>query len=208
MRHLTVALLVVLVLAPPARASDYGRPPGSMFAAINLGVGWGMASVDNDGGNVAETDPQLGPMWGFRLGTALNEMSTLAIDYIGYKSVTDQPEQFDRIESQFWVIGPSINWYPFEGGFYLKGLAGWGGVDFQIDVDADTRVRANESGLGLLGSIGFEIPLTTLLSLGLEVDYVWMNVGKVQVADGVGGTTEADFDYSALAFNAFLIMNY
>lgn len=214
MRRMTYPVLAVLVLAglavvaAPAQAAKYDRPPGSMFAAFNLGLGWAKASVDESDGNVAETDGQLGPSWGFRLGTALNEYATLGIDYMGYKSVTDQPQDFDRVESQFWVIGPSVNWYPFEGGFYFKGLIGWGGVDFQIDVDSDTRVRFNEDGLGLLGSIGYEIPLTTLLSLGLEVDYVWMNVAQVEVADGIGGTTEADFGFSALGLNVFLIMNY
>jgi hypothetical protein len=208
MRRIPLVLLVALLLATSAQAADYDRPPGSVFAAFNLGVAWASASVDETRGNVAETDSQVGPMWGFRLGTALNEFATLGIDYLGYKSVTDQPKQFDRIESQFWVIGPSVNWYPFEGGFYLKGLAGWGGVDFQIDVDSDTRVRAKEDGMGLLGSIGYEIPLTTLLSLGLEVDYVWMNVGQVEVADGTGGTTPADFGFSALGLNASIIMNY
>jgi hypothetical protein len=203
-----LSLFILLAGVTPASAAEYDRPPGSVFAAFNLGVGWAKASVDEDRGNVAETDAQVGPMWGFRVGTALTEILALSVDYIGYASVTDQPAEFERIESEFWVIGPSLSWYPFEGGFFLKGLAGWGGVDFRIDVDADTRVRANEKGLGLLAGIGYEIPVNTLLSLGAEVDYLWMNVKEVEVADGTGGTTPADFGFYSLGFNAFVILNY
>ena len=200
-------LFVLLLLAGSARADDYERPPGSFFAAFTLGGSWATASVDDADGTVAESDAQLGATWGFRIGTALSEVLALGIDYVGYKSVEDQPKLFDKIESEYWIIGPSLAWYPFEGGLFARGLIGWGGVDLQIEQD-EARARANEDALGLAGSIGYEIPVNTLLSLGAEVDYVWMNVAEVEVADGIGGTEKADFGFSAWAFSLFVLMNY
>ena len=88
MRRVLFLLFIAILLAPPAGADEIERPPGSVFAAFTLGLGWAKASVDEDRGNVAETDPQLGPMWGFRIGTALNEIATLGVDYVGYASAT------------------------------------------------------------------------------------------------------------------------
>jgi hypothetical protein len=141
------------------------------------------------------------------MGTALTEILALGIDYVGYKSVEDQPRVFDEIESEYWIIGPSLAWYPFEGGLYARGLLGWGGVDFRI-TDGDTRGRTSEDTFGFVGSIGYEIPVNTLLSLGGEVDYVWMNATEIEVADGRGGTETADFGFSAWTVNAFILMNY
>ena len=206
-KSLLVLFALVALLASPASADEYDRPPGSIFAVLEIGASWATATVETSDINVAKSDPQLGPTWGFRLGSSITEVLALGIDYVGYKSVTDQPALFDRIESEYWIIGPSLAWYPFEGGLYARGLAGWGGVDFRIQ-DGDTRARTNESSLGLSGSIGYEIPVNTLLSLGLELDYVWMNVAKVEVADGIGGTEEADFGFSAWSVGGFILMNY
>jgi hypothetical protein len=208
MRKVFAILIVpMLLLATGARAAEYDRPPGSVFAVLDLGISWASAKVETSDITVAESDAQAGATWGFRIGTALSEVVALGIDYVGYKSVEDQPNVFDRIESEYWIIGPSLAWYPFEGGLYARGLIGWGGVDFRIE-DGDTRARAAEDALGLAGSIGYEIPVNTLLSLGAEVDYVWMNVAEVEVADGIGGTEKADFSFSAWAVSAFVLLNY
>lgn len=202
--------LVLLALACPALAvaqTGYERPRGSIFAALHLGAGWGQAYVDASGETVAETDAQLGAYWGFRVGTAMSEVVALSIDYFGYASVDDEPAGFDRVESEAWLIGPSLNWYPGAGGLYLKGTVGWGGVDFRV-ANGDAAARATEEGLGLGAGIGYEIPLNPRLSLGAQADYVWMNVGDVTVADGLGGTESADFNFAIWGFSAFVLINY
>lgn len=205
MRRLILVTLLLLAASPAF--AQYDRPPGSIFAAVHLGAGWGQASLEASGQPVAESGAQGGAFWGFRVGRALSEIAVLGVDYFAYSSVQDQPKDLDRVESEFWVIGPSMSWYPGTGGFYLKGLVGWGGVNFRLQ-DGDQTAVAEEKGLGLIGSIGYEIPINVRLSLGAQVDYVWMSVDEVQVADGVGGREAADFRFDTWGLNAFLMLNY
>ena len=209
--RIVLCSFLALLASLPATAQDSReegiRPAGSIFAALHLGAGWGQAYIDASGTTVAETDAQLGGYWGFRVGTALTEILALSVDYFGYSSVDDEPSGFDRVESEAWVIGPGLTWYPFAGGLYLKGIVGWGGAKFRVE-DEGAAARAKEEGLGLAGSIGYEIPLNARLSFGGQLDYVWMNVGEVSVADGIGGSTDADFDFAIWGFTAFIMMNY
>jgi hypothetical protein len=208
MRRLTaVIVLAALVVSVPASAGQYERPPGSIFAAFNLGAGWGRVRVDTKTITVAESETQTGAVWGFRIGRALSEVVVLGIDYVGYKSITDDPAVYDQIESEFWVIGPSLSWYPSSTGFFIKGTAGWGGVKFRVVKD-DVAARAEETDLGLIGSIGYEIPVNGRLSLGAQLDYVWMSGSTVTVADGIGGSEEADLRFDTWALSAFVMLNY
>jgi hypothetical protein len=208
MRRLLVAIVLAsLVVSGPAAAEQYDRPPGSIFAAFNLGAGWGRARVDTQTITVAESATQTGALWGFRVGRALSEVVVLGIDYVGYHSVTDDPAVYDEIESEFWVIGPSLSWYPSSTGFFIKGSAGWGGVKFRV-VENDAAARAEDSGLGLVGSIGYEIPVNARLSLGIQLDYVWMSVNEVQVANGIGGREDADLRFDTWGLSAFVMLNY
>ena len=202
------SLMLFVAMAIPAAAQRYERPPGSFHAALHLGGGWGKADIKGSGGSViSETETQLGGFWGFRVGTALTEVLALSVDYFGYASVDDEPGQFDRLESEFWVIGPALSWYPMSGGGYLKFLAGWGGVTLTAEADGE-RARADERNLGLLGSIGYEIPLNPRLSLGAQADYVWMKVDEVLVSGGSGGRQTADFGFYTWGFSLFVLMNY
>ncbi|RKZ15274.1 hypothetical protein DRQ53_09495 [bacterium] len=205
--YLIVLLTVGLAITATGAYAEYDRPAGSLTAAFHLGVGWGNATVDDSGGTVADSGALTGAMWGFRINRALSNIVTFGIDYVGYASVEDNPEIFDRIESQFWVIGPSLSWYPAAGGFFLKGLVGWGGVDFRVEQD-DVAARTNEDGMGLAGSIGYERPISVSLSLGAQLDYVWMNVNEVLVSDGIGGREEADFLFQTWGLNVFIMFNY
>ncbi len=208
MRRLTaIVALAALLVSAPSSAGQNERPPGSIFAAINLGAGWGRVRVDTKTITVAESETEVGALWGFRIGRALSEVLVLGIDYVGYKSITDDPAVYDKIESEFWVIGPSLSWYPSSTGFFIKGTAGWGGVKFRV-VQDDVAARAEDSGLGLIGSIGYEIPVSGRLSLGVQLDYVWMSGSKVTVADGVGGSEEADLLFDTWALSAFVMLNY
>ena len=206
-RLIATVILALSVVAAPASADHGDRPPGSVFAAFNLGAGWGLADLDASGVTIAESDAQLGAYWGFRIGRALSEVVVLGIDYVGYKSTSDDPQLFDEIESEFWVIGPSLSWYPSSTGLFIKGTVGWGGVKFRV-VDGGVAARANESSLGLVGGIGYEIPVNGRLSLGAQLDYVWMSVNEVLVADGIGGREEADFRFAAWGLSAFVMLNY
>lgn len=209
MRPSLLVLAVLLLLRPAgAQAQEgYDRPSGSVFAALHLGGGWGQASIDASGQTVANTDAQGGTWWGFRIGSAVSPVVALTVDYFGYNSTANDPANLDKLETEAWLIGPSLNWYPAAGGLYLKGTVGWGGADFRA-VDGDVVARASEEGLGLGAGIGYEIPVSGRLSLGGQADYVWMNVGEVKVPDGIGGTESADFNFTIWAFSAFIIVNY
>ena len=208
MRRLTATVvLAVLLVSTPASAEQYDRPPGSGFLAFNLGAGWGRARVDTEDITVAESKTQTGAFWGFRLGRALSEVVVLGIDYVGYHAITDDPTVYDEIESEFWVIAPSLSWYPSSTGFFIKGSVGWGGVKFRV-VDDDAAAQAEDSGLGLIGSIGYEIPVNARLSLGAQLDYVWMSVDEVLVADGIGGREEAELRFDTWGLSAFVMLNY
>jgi len=206
-RIVAVVILAALLVSAPASAGQYERPPGSISAAFNLGAGWGRARLDTQTITVAESKTQTGALWGFRIGRALSEVLVFGIDYLGYHSITDDPAVYDEIESEFWVIGPSLSWYPSSTGFFIKGAAGWGGVKFRV-VEGDVAARAEDSGLGLVGSIGYEIPVNARLSLGAQLEYVWMSVDEVLVADGIGGREEADLRFDTWGLSAFVMLNY
>jgi len=205
MRRLTLIALILL-LAGPARGEER-RPPGSIFAAVNLGGGWSHLKAEDQIGVIAESKAQPGVFWGFRIGQAVSEIFVLGVDYVAYTGTNEEPDIADKVETDFWVIGPSLSWYPTHTGLFAKFLAGWGGVDFQL-TDGDVVGRANSRELGLVGSIGYESPVSGRLSIGAQLDYVWMSVTEADVANGVGGTNKADLTFDTWGLSALVMMNY
>jgi hypothetical protein len=90
-------------------------------------------------------------------------------------------------EWYYSTFGGAVRWYPSGQNLYLRGGFGFGGISatLQDSQDTDGGTEFSDYGLGLLGSVGFDIRVTEGFVTGPRVDVVFLDVGEGVKALGV-----------------------
>jgi outer membrane protein with beta-barrel domain len=161
MGSLIVAVAIVVLASPPARAGSY--PNLRQGWLVGLGMGGGSAEVtDASGGSGRET----GFAGSFRVGYAFNP--TISLELGSNAWVKDE----NGTTVTFSFAGPTLNFYPGATGLVLRGGVGAGTVDLSTSFGGGT-FSASESGLGLSVGAGYEFRVTRRFALGPQVDFTW-----------------------------------
>lgn len=201
MLRTTIALAILaLGLTTPALAAEPHERNGFL---IGFGVGGGSAEVnfDNDGESVS-SDRQGGGAGAFRIGFALRPDLTLALESSGWvhkETVVILGEDVDATWSLSSTVA-GLTWYPQAGGFYLRGGLGIGRVALELE-DGGFNFTADDTGLGLLGGLGYEWRLTQKFALGPQLTAGFINLGEEEADDGTTLDTSFNFVNVELAFN-------
>ena len=173
-RRASLALLVSLA-APSAWAQHPQERKGFW---IGFGFGYGSASASCDG---CGSDQREGSYTGFiKLGGTLNDRVLLGSEMNFWMKE-------DNIENATLTLGSimgTVTFYPkADGGFFLKGGAGWAFVDQDFRVGT-LNVTASKSGWGVLAGIGYDIRVWRNTSLTPCVNFSYGSVGDIGFEDG------------------------
>ncbi len=184
-RHI-ILLAALLLLATWVAPATAGKPHVRDGWQIGLSYGYSSGNItlsDAFDSYEGTGDGGATPQW--RLGHMVGRHFALGVEYSGWMLEGGDAERKIRSSLQQAVI--TGTWYPGQpdnvlGGLYLRagvGL-GWGSVaDVEIiDQIQEHGDRLDESGLGILTSLGYEFRITSDVAAGLGVGFNYLSINK------------------------------
>jgi outer membrane protein with beta-barrel domain len=161
----SLGLAALAVMVPgPASAATHPHARGGWL--VGLGIGGASAGVSIPG---VSADRELGGGGSLRVGYAFSPRLSLELD--GTAWTKEQGGQ----TITFSAGGPTLNFYPGETGLVMRAGVGVGTGEASQQFGSVT-VTGSESGLGLLGGIGYEFRVTPRFALGPGVNVGWINL--------------------------------
>ncbi len=198
-RRLAVSLLLLSACLPgPAAAAEVSRE-GHLVVGAKLGAG-----VARLGDQVPEEDTtETGWAGNFSMGYGISPRWFLGLEASTWSDFGGSSP--GNADLTFRAFGPSVAWYPGGGAFYLRGIVGWGRLEFQVQTVDGLHAKTDESGFGFALGAGYEWRISTLVALGPQLDLAYLDVGEVGAFTQVLGQS---FDFSAWWLNATLSAHF
>jgi hypothetical protein len=180
MRKAFLVFALLGLVASSAAAQEEG-PRRSGFW-LNVGFGWGSADQNCD--NCGSTDRESGLSGQLALGATLSPQFLLGVESNGWY------KEKNSVKSTLGSLVAVAYFYPSaSGNLFLKGGVGLASYRFSNGSSID------DTGLGLLGGVGYDIPLGKKFSLTPVATYQYGSMGDANGAKGlkqniisVGGT--------------------
>lgn len=165
---------------------------------INLGGGAAEPEVTLSGGRRVSGDTQMGVAANARLGYALVNSFVVGVEGLGwFKSYTifesETGEKFDA-DVSYSVAGVFAHWFPTGGGFYARGVAGWGWAA----INPRTLDSVSDQGFGWTVGLGYQLRATKTIALGPLLEYGSIGVDPQRTLDALGEPIEGDFSAAFL----------
>jgi hypothetical protein len=177
-----VATLAALQFAvSPAVAGKYAHSRDGFFIGFGLGLG-------NAGANLNGLDPdrENSGTGNFRLGWAIANNTTLGLESSSWMKTYGN---IDGAGTDLKLTGTvttfALTYFPQNIGFYLRGGLGVATGTAKLE-NGVLSISDTETGLGLLGALGYEWRLTQKFALGPQFQYAYLNIGG-------DGTESVDF---------------
>lgn len=178
-----VAVLVTSLAVPEARAIDLGgHDRDGVTVGVNLGAAWNKLEYSillDDGQMVDEqTDTFVDFAGGINVGWASSDYFLASIGIYGWReggwtytgnTVTASTINF-MLEAQ---------WFPMGQGFWIKGGAGGGNLDFSVNTPLYFRTHQKGGWNFQLGA-GYEFRIADSFALGVAYDYRLLTVGDFE----------------------------
>ncbi len=174
--HTLLALTLAVFAVSPGRASAEPHTRTGFF--VGFGLGSGNASWDWFDGRSSEWSGS----GSLRLGMALANDFLLGLeawrwshDYQVETSAAPVP-----VEAGLTAVTLAATYFPGNAGFFLRG--GVGVADGRVDVSPPSGVsfpvsgQTRDTGVAVLGALGYEMRLTSRFALGAEGDVVYLGV--------------------------------
>jgi hypothetical protein len=191
-------LLLVVPCAVLGQEATTEEPPppqhhrGGGVIAVNLGGGVAEPDVTLPGAIHVSGDRQAGVGAGLRLGYSVARQLVVGVDGSGwFTSYTlFQSAVGEKIDADvsYSIAGAFVHWY-VGGGFYARGVAGWGWAA----VNPRTVASVRDSGFGWVAGLGYELRATQTIALGPMIEYGAINVDPQKTVDELGQEITADF---------------
>jgi hypothetical protein len=133
---------------------------------LGLGIGGGM--LQTSGGGLYQ-DRETGAAASFRAGYAFSSQVSLEMDgTLWYRDESGTDFMFN-------VTGATINYYPRAMGLVLRAGVGSGSGEASQQ-QGNVTVSSSESGLGILGGVGYEFRVTPRFAFGPQIQYSWVDL--------------------------------
>ena len=180
MRKLVLLLALLGLVTSVAAAQEEGSRRSGFW--LNVGFGWGSADQNCD--NCGTTDRESGLSGQFALGATLSPQFLLGVESDGWY------KEKNSVKSTLGTLAAVVYFYPSaSGNLFVKGGVGLASYRFSNGSSID------DTGLGLLGGVGYDIPLGKKFSLTPVATYQYGSMGDANGAKGlkqniisVGGT--------------------
>lgn len=172
-------LVFLMVAAIPATALDLGgHDRDGVVVGILLGYGWNSVEFKDETGAERKFDGIDTFNGDFRVGWARSDHVVGSIGFNGWKRSYYQ--QATPITTSYYAFMLNLHWYPMGEGFWIKGGAGYGTLDFYAQYppgDPFAPVSFNEAGLALSLGVGYEFRVADTFAIGVSYDYQTTDVG-------------------------------
>jgi len=193
-------LALLLTGSSSAFAMDLGgHDRDGVTVGLNLGAGWNSLeyTVPDVNGNPStfETETAVDFQGGVNVGWARNDYLIGSLGVYGWKEggwILGNP-----VTASTFHFLAEVHWFPRGEGFWLKGGAGWGTLDFSVVTPA-SRYIFQESGANYVAGAGYEFRIADTAALGFAYDYRYLTVGAFENFD----------DTKAFSHNASLVIRY
>jgi hypothetical protein len=185
---IAVLAMCFAVGAGPAHAGTYPHERNGFF--IGFGLGWGNAGLDLNG--VDNLDRQNSGSGNFRFGWAVSENLTLGLESSSWVKQWDIQGTGLDLKLTGTVTTFAVTYFPQNMGLYLRG--GLGFSDGIVEVSGGgSSINQTETGLGLLGAVGYEWRLTQKFALGPQVEWAYLGIDSdaIKSADFVAFNAQA-----------------
>lgn len=163
-----LAVTICLLTVSVASAAEHRE--NRWFYGVNLGGGSGGLHVGS-----TTMDREIGGLLSFRAGYGFKPDLTVGMEFTTWLgNVSD-------VDQTYYVLGPSLTWYPGDRGFFLRGAFGIGGISF-TPLGGEENV---DMGIGGLATIGHELQIVRTVTFTSQVDYGVAHTGEETWADMV-----------------------
>lgn len=169
-RSVCLVLLLAVVVSPSAAAQDSGpRRQGFWFL---IGAGYGSASIDCD---QCSGDYKSGLAGTLALGGTLNQQLLVGVESDWWT------RDDDKVWTSAGVVSAVVYLFPrHDMGLYFKGGAGVAGFH-----STGFGPNKDQFGFGVLGGVGYEIPVHSDFSLTPMASYHWGTLGDEGAFSGL-----------------------
>jgi len=88
------------------------------------------------------------------------ELASFSDKSFGFRSDPDR-----KVKAETASLGVLALWYPWRGGFFLKGGVGLAGGDFTVTPDSGKQRTVNGNGVGMTFGVGYDLKLSRRFAL-------------------------------------------
>ncbi|MDH4132673.1 MAG: porin family protein [Gemmatimonadota bacterium] len=167
-KALLVFALLGLVTSAATAQDESSRRSGFW---LNVGFGWGSADFNCDG---CDTDRESGVSGQFALGGTLSPQFLIGVESNGWY------KDENSVESMLGTFAAVAYYYPSAtGNLFVKGGLGFASYRFENGGSAD------DTGFGLLGGVGYDIPIGGKFSITPVATFQYGIMGDANGAEGV-----------------------
>lgn len=163
---LAVAICFLAVTA--ASAAEHRE--NMWFYGVNMGGGSGGLHVGSE-----TEDREIGALFGLRAGYGFKTDRTVGFD------VTSWIGNVNDVDQDYYVFGPFLTWYPGDGGVFVRGEFGVGGISFKPPGQEEIA----DWGIGSMATVGYEFQIVRTVTFTSQVDYGFVHTGEQTWADMV-----------------------
>jgi len=188
---IVAAAALATALAPAAMA---GPPAHRTGFFIGFGLGFGSASWHwADSSEYGSSPDERAGTANFRLGGAIREDLVLGAEFQGWakkwRIETSTGVQLGEATVQIGSVSLAATWWPGNVGAYIRGGVGIGRAQVELDDGNITVKPSADTGLALLGAVGYEWRITDKFALGPQAEIVYLGVdgeifGNAMIIDG------------------------
>jgi len=204
LRHYRILFFLLLtsflVSGTAALALDLGgHNRDGVTVGVNMGAGWNSLEYtipnENNEPTTVKTGTAVDFQGGVSVGWARSDYLVGSLGIYGWKEggwVLGNP-----VSARTFHFLAEIQWFPRGEGFWLKGGAGGGTLDFSV-VTPERRRTFQKGGWNFVGGAGYEFRIADTAALGFAYDYRYLTVGAFEGFD----------DTKVFSHNASLVFRY
>ena len=176
-----IALIISVVLGAiiptdgPAAALDLGgHDRDGTVIGIDLGAGWNKLRFE-DNGVGRETGTEVDFSGGFTVGWARDDHLLGSLGFYGWKE--GYRYDYYDLTARTYSFLAEVAWFPRGQGFWIKGGAGWGILDFS-QVTLANRITVQHGGFTWVAGAGYEFRVSDQTALGVAYDYRYLTINE------------------------------
>jgi hypothetical protein len=177
LRPVLLAAVLCCLTAWPVLGLDLGgHDRDGTVIGLDIGSGWTRVQYATPDGT-GQTDNQAAFSGGIRVGWAKNDNLITSVGLYGWKKSFNQNLTPFSVRTFNFLI--EAFWFPRGEGFWLKGGAGGGSLDFSA-VFPEARTTLKKGGWNFSAGAGYEFRIADETAVGLSYDFRFTTVGEFQ----------------------------